>query len=110
MRQPHRSSRHHHLGFGNRLHAAWHQAIGWTKKDNERQTYQDEGGRLWDVLACAMWTIRWNNAIDNPLLFDVDCIPRDGHSVQGKLLSLKLVIGPGDRAEPVGTIMLPTED
>ncbi len=37
-------------------------------------------------------------------------ILRDGHSIQAKLTSLKLIIGPGDDGEPVITILLRNED
>ncbi|MFC1602203.1 DUF6573 family protein [Pseudomonadota bacterium] len=37
-------------------------------------------------------------------------MPRDGKAMKAKLVTLKLVIGPGDQGEPVNTIMLPDED
>ena len=30
--------------------AAWADCVEWTDIDNDRQTYQDQAGRLWDVL------------------------------------------------------------
>ena len=36
-------------------------------------------------------------------------VPRDGRSSKARLITLKLVIGPGDTDEPVITIMLQEE-
>ena len=35
---------------------------------------------------------------------------RDGHSTEAVLITLKLIIGPGDTPDPVITILLPNED
>jgi len=37
--------------------AAWEDCIAWTEDDNNRQVYQDESGRLWDVLWMALHAI-----------------------------------------------------
>ena len=47
---------------------------------------------------------------DPQLLFDLHRVPRDGYSIAAELTTLKLVVGPGDNAEPVTTILLPHED
>jgi len=44
------------------------------------------------------------------LLFRLYRVPRDGHSMDAELTTLKLIVGPGDSGEPVITIMLVDED
>ena len=43
-------------------------------------------------------------------LFELYRVPRDGHSTEAEIATLKLVVGPGDDGEPVITILLRTED
>ena len=38
--------------------AAWADCIAWTEDDSEQQVYQDQSGRLWDVLFMASHAIR----------------------------------------------------
>ena len=38
--------------------AAWCDCVAWSEIDNQKQTYQDESGRLWDVLIMAVQAIR----------------------------------------------------
>jgi len=38
--------------------AAWADCVTWSETDNQRQTHQDESGRLWDVLWMAAITAR----------------------------------------------------
>ena len=90
--------------------ATWSDCVAWSEDDSRQQTHQDETGRLWDVLSMAVWTIRGCREPDNPLLFDVQRIAQDGCSTMPRLMTLKLVLGPGDFGEPVATIMLPHED
>ena len=90
--------------------AAWADAVAWNAVDNERQAYQDESGRLWDVLFMAAHAIRIDSKGHQPLKFSLNCIPRDGRSHTSRRLSLKLILGPGDDGEPVITILLPGED
>jgi len=69
-------------------------------------TCQDEAGRLWDVL----WMFRTAASIGPggaELLFDVYVRNDNRHA---KRITLKAVVGPGDDAEPVITIMCPDED
>jgi hypothetical protein len=81
--------------------AAWDDCVEWAEADSKRQTYQDESGRLWDVL----WMLR--------------CAVKRGGSeiryqlyrgIKPRLVTLKAICGPGDDGEPVITIMLPEED
>jgi hypothetical protein len=90
--------------------SAWADAVAWGEADNERQTYQDEAGRLWDVLFMAAYAIRCQQQAFQQLHFELQRIPRDGKSTTGRKLTLKLVIGPGDAREPVVTILMPNED
>lgn len=90
------------------------QCVRWTEDDAHRKprVHQDEGGRLWDVLwmaACKARKVARSGRNASSSLFQVIVVPRPGH-VRQRLRTLKLVIGPGDAAEPVATIMLPDED
>ena len=90
--------------------AAWSDCVVWNDADNDRQAYQDQSGRLWDVLFMASYAIRTAKNSDQQLLFDLQRIARDGCSTKSQRLTLKLILGPGDDGEPVITIMLPEED
>jgi len=89
--------------------AAWADFVAWSEEDDQRQVYQDESGRLWDVLWMAFVAIRSANG-GTQMEYQLYRVPRDGKSVEAQLTSLKLVCGPGDNGEPVITIMLPRED
>jgi transposase len=89
---------------------AWSVAVAWTDADNSHQVYQDQSGRLWDVLFMAAYAVRAAQTVDRQLRFSLQCVPRDGHATRSQSLKLKLVAGPGDRGEAVITIMLPDED
>jgi hypothetical protein len=68
---------------------------------------QDEGGRLFDVvwlLACA---IR-RGAVGAEVRFAVH-VRNDGREGTPPLVRLKAVCGPGDKGEPVITVMMPNE-
>ena len=88
-------------------HAAYEDCVRWAEKDNDRQIYQDESGRLWDVLYMARLAANCGGSV---IEYKVERVPRDGHSRASATRLLKMMIGPGDTAEPVITIMLPTED
>ncbi len=89
--------------------AAWESCVAWNDADSKRQTYQDEAGRLWDVLWMCMQTAIHAKAQDT-FFFLLYRVPRGGRGVRARLTRLKAVIGPGDAGEPVVTIMEPTED
>ena len=82
----------------------WDSCISWNKE--QERAYQDESGRLFDVLWVAM--IKAQHFKGSQTNFDIACIPRGRMEV--KTVSLKLHCGPGDQGEPVITIMLPWED
>ncbi len=89
---------------------AWDDCVAWSEDDNDRQTHQDESGRLWDVLWMAMNAVRRESGGKSQLLFELYRVPRDGKSREAQLTTLKLIAGPGDTGEPVITILLPLED
>lgn len=66
---------------------------------------QSTDGRLWDVLWLASCAIRSSATPGTELRYSLTL-----HTAQSSHLTLKLVTGPGDRGEPVVTIMLPEED
>lgn len=90
--------------------AAWEDFVAWSADDTRRQTYQDEAGRLWDVLWMAMLAARRSSAVAGERIFSFYRVPRGGRGVRPRLVQAKMICGPGDDAEPVITIMLPTED
>ncbi len=90
--------------------AAWADCVAWSDADNQRQVYQDQSGRLWDVLFMASYAIRTAKNADQQMPFDLRRIPRDGRTTESQRLPLKLILGPGDEGEPVITIMLPEEE
>ena len=89
---------------------AWADCVSWSDADSERQTPQDQSGRLWDVLFMGAYAIRANPRGGAELLFELYRVPRDGNATQAELTTLKLVVDPGDEGEPVTTILLPNED
>jgi len=90
--------------------SAWEDCIAWTEEDSRHQTYQDESGRLWDVLWMASHAIRSASTNQSQTMYELYRVPRDGKCTEARLTKLKLVAGSGDHGEPVITIMLPTED
>ncbi len=91
--------------------SVFNDCIAWTEEDaKQSRTYQDQAGRLWDVLCLAAAKARsLRGRHQNQLLHELHVVPRPGHD-HPRLRTLKLIIGPGDNAEPVATIMLPRED
>ena len=90
--------------------AAWSDCVDWSADDSDRQVHQDQSGRLWDVLFMASHAIRTHTGQASRLPFTLYRVPRDGCARKSELAQLKVVIGPGDRGEPVITILLPNED
>ena len=89
--------------------AVWADCVAWTD-DDQQQAYQDQSGRLWDLLFMASHAIRTRKDSGDRLLFQFYRVPRDGQSMEAELTTLKLMIGPGDNSEPVITVLLPNED
>ncbi len=67
----------------------------------------DIKGRLWDVLYMFRMAINKINGITREMRFQFYCVV---DRVKPTLCELKSVIGPGDDAEPVLTVMMPEED
>jgi hypothetical protein len=89
---------------------AWADCVAWTDADSQQQVHQDQSGRLWDVLYMASHAIRTSKDSGDRILFQLYRVPRDGHSTEAVLVTLKLIVGPGDAGGPVITILLPNED
>jgi len=89
-------------------YAAWLDCVFWESEDN-KQTYQDESGRLWDVLYMARRALKSAASGSTSTVYELFRVPRDRVSHEAQLTKLKLVSGPGDHGEPVITIMLPDE-
>ena len=89
--------------------AVWDQYIEWTDEDDDKQTIQDQSGRLWDVL-WMLYVACKRNKNESYTFYGLHVIPRDGSSKSPTLVKLKSVICGGDEGEPVITIMLPNED
>ena len=91
--------------------SVFNECIEWTEEDaDQSRTYQDQAGRLWDVVFLAAAEARsLRGRRQNQLLYELHVVPRPGHD-HPRLRTLMLVIGPGDDAEAVATIMLPNED
>ncbi|MDC8770933.1 DUF6573 family protein [Roseateles albus] len=86
--------------------AAWADCVAW--RAASRLNGQSEAGRLWDVLTMARLAIR--KAGGNQVSFGVRVVPQHDSAGKPQLVSLKMVVGPGDELEPVITLMLPGED
>jgi hypothetical protein len=70
--------------------------------------FQDEEGRLWDVL----WLLRvaiGRGGGGPEVRFGVH-VRNDNQERTPPLVRLKALCGPGDNGEPVFTVMLPEED
>jgi len=90
--------------------AAWQDCVAWSETDNAAQTHQDETGRLWDVLFMAAFAIRSAPEQCDRLQFKLYRVRRDGISREATLVTLNLIVGPGDAGKHVMTILLPQED
>ncbi len=90
---------------GIRLHVALTAAV-WAECVTvpESCDWQDETGRLWDVLT--MLTITARNSNSDAIRFTVAV--DNGHGPRP--VQLRAVCGPGDDGEPVITVMMPDED
>jgi hypothetical protein len=70
---------------------------------------QDEAGRLWDVVWMLRCASRGRNGGAREVRFGVH-VRNDNRDGTPPLVRLKALCGPGDREEPVFTVMTPEED
>ncbi|GAA1590528.1 DUF6573 family protein [Streptomyces globosus] len=88
--------------------AAWADCVAWTDEDN-RQTYQDESGRLWDVLWMTHYAIQRSDG-GRSCTVELCRVPRDGESRESEQVRLVATCGPDGEGRPVITISLPGDD
>lgn len=89
--------------------AAYNDAVEWDEFDEARKPCgQSINGRLIDVLMA--FKLKAFYAKSSIISFEVLRVPRDSKSISPRITKLKAICGPGDDAEPVITIMLPSED
>jgi hypothetical protein len=81
----------------------WSDCVAWTDQDSARVVYQDEAGRLWDVLWMALVAARRQPEASR-LTYEMLRVQRDDTSPKPTKVRLVLDIGPGDNAEAVITI------
>jgi len=81
--------------------------VQWTGADNREGRYQDERGRLWDVLymyatACRKLRQTTPGSTTSELLFTVYMVPRDPEAGTEPLpVALRATVGPNDDLSPV---------
>jgi hypothetical protein len=91
--------------------AAWADCVAWDEADNDRKgTVQDEAGRLADVLTMTYLAVRRHPGDTDRVRVQLVRTPRPGRTRTARPAELHAVIGPGDQAEPVITIMMVGED
>ena len=90
--------------------AVWADCCEWTEADEKKKGGygQSERGRLWDVISMLRFAISAGGKQGDHLLYKVSRIPRPGYGAK-RLVTLKAICGPGDRPEPVITIMQSNE-
>ena len=89
----------------------WEDCVAWTDEDTDRQTYQDQEGRLHDVLWLAWTYARIAARRDTDMIdYVLNRVPRGGRATRPRRVVLTLKIHGGDHGEPVATIMQPDED
>ena len=78
----------------------WQEYVEWSDQDTERQKYQEQDARLWDVMFTGGGTLQLkvNEFMKNQVhRYSVLCIPRDGKSTDAikinLLISLKKIRG-----------------
>jgi hypothetical protein len=90
--------------------AVWIDCVEWTEETGKRKAvYQDEAGRLWDVIYMARLAA---NATCNKQqrFYQIYRIPVEGRGIKPRRVILAMHIGPGDTGEAVITISQPNED
>ena len=94
--------------------AAYVRCVQWTEEDNKKQdTYQDESGRMWDVLwmlYCHLVSHRATVGQSSEVMFPFYVVERDGVSQEATLTHLKAVLGSDEQGARCLTILEPHED
>lgn len=93
--------------------AVYADCVAWNATDSKRQTYQDQSGRLRDVVCMAAMRMRVAKARNenaDTVCYRVCRVPRGGRATRPRDVTLKMVICAGDDGAPVITIMQPNED
>jgi hypothetical protein len=72
----------------------------------EAQSFQDDIGRLWDILICLKLASKKSSG-ESEIKFNM--IVQNEPKKQ-KIVTLKAICGPGDDVAPVITVMFPEED
>jgi hypothetical protein len=84
--------------------AVWGDCVSWSPEDSARVSYQDEPGRLWDVVWMAGLTGRRDLKGEGSVSFTIHRVPRDSKTRRPVPVTLLLDLSPGDDGEPVVTI------
>jgi hypothetical protein len=89
--------------------AAWADLVAWNEGN---AAYQDETGRLWDVLYMARLAVMRgpNRNLGRRVVGELVRIPNTKKATVPRKARFVVECGPGDEAEPVITIMLENED
>ena len=90
--------------------SVWSDYVKWSDEDNQRQTYQDESGRLSDLLWMLRLAMQKASGDCDRVNFSFYCIPRGGRRTKPVLVTLKAIVSAGANFEPVITVMIPSED
>lgn len=90
--------------------AAFSDCVEWSDTDQQAKgdAGQSQAGRLWDVLWLAYLAARTTDS--DRVAFVVHRVPRNGPSLAPEAAHLVLHIHPGDKGEPVLTVLQPDED
>ena len=90
--------------------AVWYQCVEWTAEDSDKQTSQDQLGRLQDVLWMLYWACQRIRDAESCIQYQLNVVLRDGSSTEATLTQLKAMIGGDDNGKRAITIMFPNED
>lgn len=86
---------------------AFEDCVAWSEEDNKRkQTFNDEDGRLWDVVYMLSLAIRSSGKSGSEITYQVYRIPRAGKGRMARRVDLYAQVTGGDSGEPVITIDL----
>lgn len=86
---------------------AWADCVAW---EDTNDWPQDERGRLHDLVWMLSCAIRRAPADTDTVRYELLRVPNKPHAHRAVRAELRCVVGPGDNAEPVMTILLPSED